>query len=378
MASGPARASRSPDAGARAVAGSSGARTALWILATIAVVLFLREAQALLVPIALAALISYALHPLVVWLERWRVPRVLGAGLVVASLVGLGLWAVFSLRDDFITAAERLPRQVRELRQEWESSRGGMIQRLRDAAQEVQQATRPGRQPGELSPEVAAPPAARDSGSGLGQMLWRGSSNLIYLAGQVVVIVFLTYFLLLSARAWRERIIRVAGHSLSTRRTAAEVLDEISSQVRRFLVARAATGVVVGVATWLALLWFGAPNPGLWGTAAGVLNSIPYFGPVIVSAGLAAVGLFAGGLTMALQLAGVALVITSLEGWVLTPPLLGRAARLNTLAVFLGLLVWSWVWGVWGTILAVPLLSLIKAVCDHVEPLERVAELLEE
>lgn len=134
----------------------------------------------------------------------------------------------------------------------------------------------------------------------------------------------------------------------------------------------------MAVATWLALLAFGAPAPAFWGVSAGVLNSIPYFGPVIVSAGLAIVGLFAGGLTMAVKLAGVALVITSLEGWLLTPPLLGRAARMNTLAVFLGLLVWTWIWGIWGTLLAVPLLSLVKAVSDHVERLEPVSRLLQE
>ena len=353
---------------------------ALWAIATVAVVLFLREAQALLVPIALSALISYALYPLVVRLERWHVPRILGAGLVVLSLVSVCVWAVASLRDDFVTAAERLPRQVRELRQQWEAGQGGLLQRLRDAAQEVQQAARPGRQPGEASPvvAVAAPGAENARPTGLGEMLWRGSSNIIYLAGQLVVIVFLTYFLLLSAPAWRRRIIRVAGETLSTRRTAAEVLDEITWQIQRFLLARALTAVIVGVATWLALLALGAPNAGLWGTAAGILNSVPYFGPVIVSAGLAMVGLFAGGLTMALQLAGVALAITSLEGWLLTPPLLGRAARMNTLAVFLGLLLWSWVWGIWGTILAVPLLSLVKAVCDHVERLQPVSRLLEE
>jgi predicted PurR-regulated permease PerM len=97
-----------------------------------------------------------------------------------------------------------------------------------------------------------------------------------------------------------------------------------------------------------------------------------------VSSGLAVVGLVAGGLSMALELSLSTLIITSLEGWLLTPLLLGRAARINTLAIFLSLLFWSWVWGIWGTILAVPLTSVIKAIADHVEPLDWLAELLAE
>jgi hypothetical protein len=88
---------------------------------------------------------------------------------------------------------------------------------------------------------------------------------------------------------------------------------------------------------------------------ATVFNSIPYFGPVIVSGGLFLVGMSQdGGLMQALQMAGAALVITSLEGWLVTPPLMGKAERMSALAVFLGLLLWTWIWGAWGTISRCP------------------------
>jgi predicted PurR-regulated permease PerM len=83
-------------------------------------------------------------------------------------------------------------------------------------------------------------------------------------------------------------------------------------------------------------------------------------------------------ITLGWSTAWVLLVITTLEGWLLTPVLLGKAARMNTLAVFLGLLAWSWVWGVWGTLLAVPMLAALKSVCDHVESVHPVSELLAE
>ena len=110
---------------------------------------------------------------------------------------------------------------------------------------------------------------------------------------------------------------------------------------------------------------------------AGAFNSIPYFGPVVVSGGLFLVGLVQdGGTTLAWRMAGAALAITSLEGWLLTPMLMGRAERMNVLAVFLGLMLWTWLWGAWGTLLAVPMLAVVKSVADHVEALRPLGRLM--
>jgi predicted PurR-regulated permease PerM len=120
----------------------------------------------------------------------------------------------------------------------------------------------------------------------------------------------------------------------------------------------------------------GAQNAVVWGLLAGVFNSIPYFGPVIVSGGLFVVGLVQGGTTDAIKMAAAALAITSLEGWLLTPPLMGRAERMNVLSVFLGLLIWTWLWGAWGTLLAVPMLAVVKSVADRVESLRPLGRLM--
>jgi predicted PurR-regulated permease PerM len=135
----------------------------------------------------------------------------------------------------------------------------------------------------------------------------------------------------------------------------------------------------VAVATWLAFRWLGLEQAGVWGLLAGILNSIPYFGPVVVTGGTFVVALLQfGTIRMAIIVSGVSLVITSLEGWLLTPWLTSRAARMNAVAIFVGLLFWGWVWNVWGLLLAVPLLMVIKAVCDHVDDFKRVGELLGE
>ena len=115
----------------------------------------------------------------------------------------------------------------------------------------------------------------------------------------------------------------------------------------------------------------------IWGLAAGVFNSIPYFGPVIVAAGTFVVGFLQfSTIGMGAYVAGVSLVITTIEGWLLTPWLTSRTARTNEVAMFIGLIFWSFVWGIWGTLLAVPMLVVVKAFCDRIEDLKPLGELL--
>jgi predicted PurR-regulated permease PerM len=110
---------------------------------------------------------------------------------------------------------------------------------------------------------------------------------------------------------------------------------------------------------------------------AGAFNSIPYFGPVIVSGGLFVVGLAqSGDVIEALKMSGAALAITSLAGWLLTPLLMGKAEHMSALIVFMGLLLWTWIWGAWGTILAVPMLVVVKSIADHVPALKPVSRLM--
>jgi predicted PurR-regulated permease PerM len=338
---------------------------AVWTIAIVATVMFLRVAYELMIPIVIGILISFALNPVVTWLESVRVPRVLGAGLIllaVAVVLGLG---IYSLRDEATRVIEGLPRAAQRLRASMErEGSGGILAKLREAVAEVKQTAN-----ATTGDTTAVQQKPADSGT-------RGASSAIALLGHATVIFFLVYFLLIGGTGFKNRLISVAG---SRRRVTAEILDDIRWQVQRFLVVRLVTSVVVATATWMALMLMGVEQALFWGVLAGVFNSIPYFGPIIVSGGLAVVGLLQfGSVTKAVQVAGVALVITSLEGWLLSPPLMGRAARMNALTVFVGLLVWSWIWGIWGTILAVPMLATMKAVCDHMDGLKPIGRLMGE
>ena len=372
----------------------------LWLLAIVATLFLLREATQLLIPIVLAVLISYMLEPIVAWLARHRLPRLAGTSAVLITLLGLAIWGTYSLRDDAMQAIGTLPEAARRAREmvtaQTGREPGASIQRAAEAltgesaaqhsTDRRQQVTgTSGQRQGGREPESATRSPGEtgeqhpQDGSSLrvGTLVQRGVGSVFALAGHLMVITFLVFFLLLSGHHVRARVIEIAGPDNERRRTVATIMDDINAQIQRFLLVRLVTAVVVGALTWGVLAWMNVQNAAVWGILAGVFNSIPYFGPIIVSGGLLVVGLVqGGGLSQALQMSVAALVITSLEGWLLTPPLMGKAERMSALAIFLGLLLWTWIWGAWGTILAVPMLVIVKSTADHVPRLKPIGRLL--
>ena len=351
---------------------------ALTIIALLALVLVLQYAQAMIIPIVLGVLISHALEPMVAWFERRRIPRALSAGVILLTLVGSGGWVLYGLRTQASAIIEQLPTAARRLRQTLEHDRPtatSAIQQVQKAATELEKAT-----------SAAAPPPppsgvqrvqVESAPINISDYVMWGSLGLVAALGQLILILFLVYFLLLSGDLYRRKLVKIIGTTLSEKKVTVQILQEIDRQISMFLLVQVFTSTIVAVATWLAFSALGVEQAAVWGLMAGIFNSIPYFGPVLVTGGTSIVAFLQfGNLRMAAIVGGVALLITSLEGFLLTPWLTSRAARMNAVAVFVGLLFWGWVWNVWGMLLAVPLLMVIKAVCDHVEDFKGVGELL--
>lgn len=346
--------------------------TAVWIIATVALVYLLRSASQLLIPIVLAVLVSYALEPVVAWMAGRRVPRVAGTSLVLLLLLGGLGYGAYSLKDNLRSAVDALPRVAGKVEEFVQSTGVFDLLEADGAGSAAPQGSAPPGSPGEPTGGMEMP-----ASMSVGGLLQQGVTSAISLLGHVTVIVFLVFFLLLSGHHVRDRLVEISGPDADHRRTTAKILDEINAQIQRFLLVRLVTAAAVALLTWGMLAWMNVENAAIWGILAGVFNSIPYFGPIIVSGGLVVVGLAQGStLIGALQMSGAALVITSLEGWLLTPPLIGKAERMSALAVFLGLLLWTWIWGAWGTILAVPMLVVIKSVSDHVTHLKPIGRLM--
>jgi predicted PurR-regulated permease PerM len=348
------------------------------VLTTLAIVAALYIAQTLIVPVLIGVFVSYALNPVVDALTRWRLPRTFASLIVVATVIGTMGWLGYQLSDEAMAAVKSVPSVTKRLRETVEKMTGrgpSVVQELQQAADAVASAAdggQPRRRAGEPMPVAVVEPTID-----VKQYVWMGWWGLVALGGQILLVTFLTFFMLASGDLYRRKIVRLAGTRLSDRRVTVEILDEVGGQVSRFLLHQVVTGMTVGVATWLAFWWLGVDYPGLWGVAAGVMNSVPYFGPTVVAiAAFVAAFLQFGTLSQAALVSSASLVITTIEGMVVTPMLVSRLARMNAVAVFLGLLFWGWLWGVPGMLLAVPLLMAVKAVADRVADLKPVAELL--
>jgi predicted PurR-regulated permease PerM len=353
---------------------------ALTMIALAAAMAMLHFAQVVFIPIVLSVLISYALEPVVTWMVRLYLPRVLASAIVVVAAVGVIGYSGYSLGDDAAAIVAQLPEAAQKLRRAVRPLPGdpGAIEHVQQAATELQktadEATGPTPAPrGVMRVQIEEP--AID----VREYLYWGSTSALAFASQAVLVIFFVFFLLASGDLYKRKLVKLAGPSLEKKKITIQILDEVNTQIERFLLVRLLTSIVVGVATWVAFTLIGLQQAAVWAIAAGVFNTVPYVGPVIVAVGTAVVAFLQfGTLSMAIYVSAVSLVITSLEGWLLTPWLTSRTARTNEVAVFVGLIFWSWVWGIWGTLLAVPMLVVVKAFCDRIEDLKPIGELLGE
>jgi predicted PurR-regulated permease PerM len=210
-----------------------------------------------------------------------------------------------------------------------------------------------------------------------GNVVWLGSRGVLWISAQLTLVLFLVYFLLSYGDLFKRKLILLSGDTLAKRRVTVELIDEIGASVAKTISHLTLTSVAVGVATTLSLSFLEVRYAGLWGLAAGLFNFIPYVGPLMIACGLFLAGIVQfGDLPMAALVGGVSIAITSIEGFLFTPIVFGRAARVNPVAVFIGFLFWGWLWGLWGMLLALPLLLIMRAIADKVEDLAPLAELL--
>jgi predicted PurR-regulated permease PerM len=296
------------------------------------------------------------------------------------GLTGGMAYTAYSLSDDTAAIVARMPEAAQTLRRTFRRDLKDAlaIQHVERAAQELQKTAdeAAGRNPS--SPGVQRVQIEEPAFNIREYVSW-GSAGVIAFAGQAMLILFFVFFLLASDDLFKRKLVKIAGPTLEKRKVTVKILDDINTQIERFLVVRVLTSAVVAVVTWIAFRIIGVEQAAMWGLMAGVFNSVPYFGPVIVAAATAVVGLVQfGTLTMAAYVSGVSMVITGIEGWLLTPWLTSRSARTNEVAVFIALIFWSFVWGIWGTLLAVPMLVAVKAYCDRIDELKPMGELLGE
>jgi predicted PurR-regulated permease PerM len=355
---------------------------ALTVLAVAAAILLARYMKDVLIPFILAGLVFYALDPLVDRLQRLRVPRPLGAGLAIVLVIGATAFTAYTLQDDAVRLLDELPVAARQLRDKWasrDSSEPSAIEKMQAAAREIEETAAAASSNASATPRGVSRVQIEEPAFRAGDYVWWTSVGALTLLGQASLVLFLGYFLLVYDDLFKRKLVESIGSRLSHKRITVQILNDIALQIERFLLVQIFTSVVVGVVTGATLWAVGLRHAWVWGVAAGVFNVVPYFGPLIIASGLAVVAFLQfGTLEKAAGVAGLALVITTIEGYWLTPALMRRVAEMNRIAIFAGILFWSWMWGVPGMLLAIPMMVVVKAVCDRVDALQPVGNMLGE
>lgn len=345
----------------------------LTVLAGVAAVSLLYFGAAFFIPLFVAVFISYALTPVVDMLVRVVRLRVVAASIVVLSLIGLMGLAAWTWSDDVVAMYEELPVAAKTISKSLQKyvKPAGPITEMKKAATELENVAATGK--------TTTPPAAPAQAAtpvSLWQIVWTGWKGAMLGASQVMVVLFLVFFMLTSGDLFKRKLLSIAAER-NKRRFTLQMLEEIDGQIHAYLLVLFIANVLVGLGTWFAFWALGVKYAGLWGVLAGVLHTAPYFGPAIIAGGSFVAAFVQFELWgKAGLVAGSSILVSALVGQLFATWLASRQTRMNTTATFIGLLFFGWLWGFWGILLGIPLLAIVKTVCDHNEDWKPVAELL--
>lgn len=327
----------------------------------------LKLASAFFLPVVASALLALLLAPPVRWMSRRGLPAGAAAGLVVGGLVIVVCAAVFSLARPATAWLARAPETMAQAQEKIQRLARPLYNLQRTAAQ-VQEATATPAADGTRKPtKVEMAPA------GIFSTL---PGTTIGFLGAISTVLFLTFFLLAAGERFSEKLGDIMPERF--RRQMIDGLRDMQAQMSRYLSTSALIRASLGLATWGLLTLVGLPNPALFGVIAAILNFIPYLGSLATLVIIAVASLVTFDTTQpALIAIGGFFALSVIEGNVVTPMLLGHRLPLNAVAIFVGLLFWSWIWGITGAVLAVPLTVLVKVIADRVEPLEPLGVILD-
>jgi predicted PurR-regulated permease PerM len=319
-------------------------------------------AAEIVLPLVLAVVISLLLQPAMRLLERWHVPRLLAALLLMLAVFGTIVGLGAAIAGPASTWAGKLPEAIPRL-QERLSFLQEPINTLQRFLQQV-----------ESYGQSAGGPAVSAEGSTLITKLFTGTRH--FASGLFTTILFL-FFLLVSGDTFLRRLVEILP-SFSDKRQAVDIFQQVESDISAYLVTITLMNAAVGIATAMVMWLTGIGDPILWGAVAFLLNFVPILGPISG----AIIFLLAGLLTVdtlwqAFLPAGLYLGIHLIEGQLITPMLLAKRFILNPVIVIISLVFWFWMWGAAGAILSVPMLAITKIICDRVRPLAAFGHFLE-
>jgi predicted PurR-regulated permease PerM len=356
----------------------------LGIIATVAFVFALQWAQKFLVPLLLGIFIAYTLSPIVSWLERHYIRRAIGATLVTGLILVAMALTMQRVQGEFFNIVDELPavtHKVTRLLADGSDGQPSTIQQMQAAAAEIEQAAANGGNNARrtLQRRAPLPPNAGSPSFRVMDWILAGSVSLATFVSQATMVVFLVFFLLLAGDTFKRKLVKLTGPSLTRKKVTVHILEDINTSIQNYMFMLLVTNTLLALLMWAVLRAIGLENAGAWAIFAGLAHIMPYFGPLLITAatGLVAFLQFES-LRMVILVAGASLGIATLVGMVVTTWMTGKIAKMNAAAVFVSLLFWGWLWGMWGLLLGVPVVVVLKVVAERVEGMEVVAELLGE
>jgi predicted PurR-regulated permease PerM len=347
----------------------------LAVLATVAAILLLYFGGPFFIPLMVALIISFALTPVVDVLTKVLRFRVVAAGVVVFSVLGSMGWAAYAWSDDALAIWEKVPDAAKSISKSLQkiAQKQSPITDMKKAAADIETAA----QGGKAAPVATVSAPSTASQISMWQLVWTGGKGVAIAAGQLVVVTFLVFFMLASGNLFKRKIVVISGERLAQRKLTVEVLDKIDLQIRRYLVVMLISNALVGLGTWFVFRMAGLEYAGLWGLIAAILHTVPYFGSALVAVGSLVVAFVQfDDWSQAFIVAGSSVVVATLVGNIFSTWLASRQTRINTTAAFVGLLFFGWIWGFWGLLLGIPIVAIVKTICDHNEDWKPFAELL--
>ncbi len=343
----------------------SGALIGLFILAILYTAYF---AAPILIPMALAFLLSMILAPIVGWLERFHIPTMLGAAVVLVVLLTGICAGVYGLSKPATHWIKEAPHAVKKLERTFHSV-NGPFHEIQETKQKVESLSSDNSSPG------PAPKPVKVVNQSPGVMGNVASAAPIVLTGVGITIVLL-YFLLAAGDSFLRSLAHVVPR-WSDKKRVVEIARGIQSHISRYLLTITLINLCLGLVDGLALWAIGIPNPLLWGVMIAIFNYVPYIGAATAIGVLTLIALVTfSHIGMILLVPGVVLAVAILEGQFVTPHVVGHRLVLSPVAVFIALVVSGWIWGIAGAIMAVPLLASFKIMCEEIEALKPIAEFL--
>ncbi len=353
---------------------------ALVIITTIAVIFALDWAQSFIITMLLGVLLAYALNPLVIKMEHAKINRFIGSTLVILLLISSLGFGGYALRGQVQSIISTLPEAATKFTSIFAVKRGEPLtnmQKIQIAADQVEKAA------SEAENNIPKPKkpimhvVLDERKFKIGDFLWRGSLGVFGFIAEAVTMIFLAYFLLLSGDSFKRKLVKITGPSLTKKKITVNILTDINYSIQRYLYMLIITNIIAGALSWVVFRLLGLENAGAWAVAAGFMHIVPYFGPAAtaVVTGMAAYMQF-DSILMALIVSGASIFIATIVGVFVTTWMTGRIAKMNSAAVFTSLIFFSWLWGLWGMLLGIPVIFILKVICEHIEHLQPIAELL--